>query len=180
MPACPGRGLRAELEARAPGELLEELRRVDPEADEFIDPRNVRRIIRALEVITRPASRSPTGGPRSRRRSSRWSLGLTFTARSCTRRIDERVDAMFAAGFVEEVKGCWERLSPRLPSMSGIGYREVVRAPGGRDRSGRRRSSGRRRERTGWPGTRTRGSRRVMSGYGGWMLSWLRYRVRDV
>src|SRR5574341_1845430 len=47
----PQNGLRAELESRAPAELIAELRRVDPEAHVFIDPRNVRRVIRALEVF---------------------------------------------------------------------------------------------------------------------------------
>ncbi len=46
----PDDGLRAALESRPPTELIAELRRVDPEAEAFVDPRNVRRVVRALEV----------------------------------------------------------------------------------------------------------------------------------
>jgi tRNA dimethylallyltransferase len=42
-------------------------------------------------------------------------------------RVDARIEAMFAAGFVEEVRGLLAKgYSPELPSMSGIGYGECV------------------------------------------------------
>jgi tRNA dimethylallyltransferase len=46
----PQDGLREELASRPSNDLLAELRRVDPEAGTFVDPRNVRRVVRALEV----------------------------------------------------------------------------------------------------------------------------------
>jgi tRNA dimethylallyltransferase len=104
------------------------LERVDPTAAEKIDPRNVRRTIRALEVIL------TTGKPFSRQRKqgkspyNLLSIGLKRPRGELYQRVDERIEAMFAAGFLEEVKGLLEKgYSPELPTMSAIGYRECIR-----------------------------------------------------
>ena len=122
----PQNGLRAEMESRAPDELIAELRRVDPEAETFIDPRNVRRVIRALEV------QQTTGKPFSYWRTKdapdfeTHILGLRVPREELYRRIDTRVDAMVNAGFIDEVRGLLDAgYSRDLPSMSGIGYREM-------------------------------------------------------
>ena len=42
-------------------------------------------------------------------------------------RIDERIEKMFAAGFLDEVQSLLDKgYSPNLPTMSAIGYREAV------------------------------------------------------
>jgi tRNA dimethylallyltransferase len=122
----PDDGLRAELEARTPVELVEELRRVDPEAGEFVDPRNVRRVVRALEV------HRATGKPFSYWRTKEppgfesLIIGLRCPREELYRRIDARVEEMFAAGLLDEVRGLLARgYSRELPSMSGIGYQEA-------------------------------------------------------
>ena len=74
----PQQELRRELEERAAregaGALHGELAQVDPKAAARIDPRNVRRVIRALEVYRRPAAPYPIGRRRARRpgRPSSW------------------------------------------------------------------------------------------------------------
>ena len=105
---------------------LAELRRVDPEAESFIDPRNVRRVIRALEVY------AETGKPFTYwRRKDAPSfetvvIGLRVAREALYERIDARVDAMIADGMVGEVKSLLKRgYSRELPSMSGIGYGEM-------------------------------------------------------
>jgi len=105
---------------------------LDPRAAEKIDPRNARRTIRALEVIL------TTGVPFSRQRGQSQSsyklvtIGLKRPRAELYRRIDERIDAMFAAGFLDEVQTLLEKgYSPDLPSMSAIGYREAVRVING-------------------------------------------------
>jgi len=122
----PDDGLRAKLESRAPTELIEELRRVDPEAEAFVDPRNVRRVVRALEVY------HATGKPFSYWRTKEpppfesLIIGLKLTREELYRRIDGRVEGMFAAGLLDEIRGLLARgFSRELPSMSGIGYREA-------------------------------------------------------
>lgn len=127
--AGPNPNLRAELEALAQvkGELWlhEELRRLDPAAAEKIDPRNLRRTIRALEVI------HLTGRKFSEQRTQTESpyrlltIGLTRPRPELYARIDARIEAMFAAGLLDEVRSLLAQgYAPSLPSMSGIGYRQ--------------------------------------------------------
>jgi tRNA dimethylallyltransferase len=126
----PDWDLRRDLEERAhregPDALHAELSALDPEAARRLDPRNVRRVVRALEVVRR------TGRPLSACQIHRppefpWLvLGLDLPSEELYRRIDARVDAMMEAGLIEEVRGLLDRgYGPDLPSMSGIGYRQV-------------------------------------------------------
>jgi tRNA dimethylallyltransferase len=126
----PQRELRRELGERADRQgaeaLHRELAQVDPKAAARIDPRNVRRVIRALEVhkaTGRPISYWQEKGPPP------WEaliLGLTCLRRELYERIDARVDAMMEAGLVDEVKRLLSMgYDPSLASMSGIGYKQV-------------------------------------------------------
>jgi tRNA dimethylallyltransferase len=126
----PDWALRRELEERAqregPQALHAEVAALDPEAARRLDPCNVRRVVRALEVMRRtgrPFSVSQTRRPPD---FSWLALGLDVPSEELYRRIDDRVDAMIEAGFVEEVRALLARgYRPDLPAMSGIGYRHV-------------------------------------------------------
>lgn len=133
----PNEGLRAELEKAKKEKgylwLYEKLRALDPAAAEKIDPRNVRRTIRALEVIL------TTGKKFSEQRGQGESpyrlitIGLTRPREELYRRVDARIEAMYANGLMDEVKSLLARgYSPSLPTMSAIGYRECVQALEGR------------------------------------------------
>lgn len=127
VPRVPPQGeLRRELEARPAEELVRELERVDPEALRFLDPRNRRRLVRALEVYHatgRPLTYWRTKGPPP---FETLILGLRFPREELYRRIDRRVEGMIRAGLVDEVRRLLAMgYSRELPSMSGIGYREV-------------------------------------------------------
>ncbi len=126
----PDRALRARLEEQArregPIALHASLAAVDPLAAQRIDPRNVRRVIRALEVYRR------TGVPISVQQDKvapsyrLLKIGLTMEREALYRRIDERVERMIAQGLEAEVRGLVARgYGCELPSMSGLGYREI-------------------------------------------------------
>jgi tRNA dimethylallyltransferase len=126
----PNEALRAELYREAEvegGEALHaRLHQVDPVAAEKIDWRNVRRVIRALEVYLE------TGRPISelqRRKPPPYrvlQIGLTMERATLYQRIDQRVDRMIERGLVEEVRGLVEQgYGYELPAMSGLGYRQV-------------------------------------------------------
>lgn len=123
----PDPTLRAELEefaathgARA---LHERLRAADPAAAARIDYRNVRRVVRALEVYLL------TGTPISvlQRKSPPpyriLQIGLTRPRNELYARIDARIEEMIAAGLENEVRALlqagytWE-----CPALSGLGY----------------------------------------------------------
>jgi tRNA dimethylallyltransferase len=127
----PDPRLRGVLEGLAEAKgiywLHEGLKLNDPVAAEKIDPRNVRRTVRALEVIF--TTGKPFSGQRGQSDSPYHLLtvGLTRPREELYRRVDERIEAMFAAGFLEEVRGLLEQgYSSDLPTMSAIGYRECV------------------------------------------------------
>jgi tRNA dimethylallyltransferase len=119
--------LRRTLEQKAqdnPGELFQELLKLDPIAAGKIDPRNVRRVIRALEVSRqKPFSQSYGKVPPPFQFSI---IGLTIERKELYRRVDARLDEMIKSGFIDEVKKLMEMgYSLTLPAMSSIGYREI-------------------------------------------------------
>lgn len=125
----PNPELRQSLEEKAADEgyvaLYKELEQVDPDAAKKIDPRNIRRVIRALEVCY------VTGLPFSQLQMSEplfhtLVIGLTTSREDLYRRIDERVDGMIERGLVQEIQSLLERgYSFDLPSMSGLGYNQI-------------------------------------------------------
>jgi tRNA dimethylallyltransferase len=122
----PDEKLRQELyrqaEAEGAGSLHARLQALDPIAALRIDPRNVRRVVRALEVCLttgRPISEQQQKTPPYRA----LILGLHLPRTVLYERIDRRVEAMMAAGLEGEVR----RLAAagydfELPAMSGVGY----------------------------------------------------------
>ena len=128
---APDPALRRRLEAKAAGggedELYQELARLDPVAAQKIDPRNVRRTIRALEVhrgAEAPISWLQGKSPPS---FNTVIIGLTADRAELYRRIDLRVDEMIKRGLVDEVKQLLDRgYASNLPAMSGIGYKQVI------------------------------------------------------
>ena len=108
-------------------ELHHKLAILDPRAAQAIDPSNVRRTIRALEVIFSSGRRFSDQKKRGLMRYNPLLLGLTCSRAELYRRIDERISSMISSGFMNEVKSLLERgYAPDLPTMSAIGYREVL------------------------------------------------------
>ena len=127
----PDAAYRADLEEEARRRGADALHRrlldADPDAANAIDPRNVRRVIRALEV------RRAAGEPLSRRRRkvppdfAPLMLGLAHEREALRERADARVDAMLRGGWIEEVRELLRSgYGPELPSFSALGYREVA------------------------------------------------------
>jgi len=128
IPPDPEFRRRVEAQARAEGgELLyRELATADPVAAARIDPRNIRRVIRALEVWHKTGRRfsdqqSATAPPFQVRK-----VGLTCNREILYSRIDARVDEMMAHGLLDEVRSLVRRgYTWDLPALSGIGYRQL-------------------------------------------------------
>jgi tRNA dimethylallyltransferase len=114
--------LRGKLERATNEELLKSLRSLDPEGAETIDRQNRRRLIRAVEVCLL------TGKSFSSQRVE-WTQALPENGVLLSRdraelyaRIDRRVEEMFAAGVVEEVRGV-KTLGPT--AGKALGLREI-------------------------------------------------------
>lgn len=122
--------LEAELAERGAAVLHERLRQLDPTAAARILPSNGRRLVRALEVIRitgRPFSASlPRPGPP---RYDMVQIGLDREPADLDARIDVRVDRMFAAGLVDEVRGLLSRgLREGRTASRALGYQQVLAA----------------------------------------------------
>lgn len=123
--------VRERLEAFArdvgPAALHARLLEVDPSSAVRIDARNVRRVVRALEISV------VTGQPASAQRRRQvppyriLRLGLTVPRAELYARIDARIDHMLEQGWVNEVRRLLDRgFEPGLPSFSAIGYRQII------------------------------------------------------
>ncbi|MFC2013025.1 tRNA (adenosine(37)-N6)-dimethylallyltransferase MiaA [Chloroflexota bacterium] len=126
----PDHEFRRSLEERAGelggGELHKDLAKIDPLAAQRIDPRNVRRTIRALEV--HKATRMPPSRFQRRKEPAYNAIiiGLTAERADLYTWIDRRVNEMVAKGLVNEVKRLVQMgYDFSLPAMSGIGYEEI-------------------------------------------------------
>jgi len=127
----PQPALRKALEHWAqhitPEGLHARLSVLDPEAAMRIEPRNLRRTVRALEVIL------STGRHFSKQRQRFPSpyrsliIGLSRPRQELYARIDARIQGMLDDGLVNEVRSLLNRgYSPDLPALSAIGYKEII------------------------------------------------------
>ncbi len=118
--------MRAELEETELDALVDELEKHDPETHATIDRQNRRRVVRAVEVIRL------TGRPFSKQRAE-WTgqvppnfFLLARSREDLRHRIDTRVDAMFAAGLVEETCSLRSALESNPVAQQALGYRQVI------------------------------------------------------
>ena len=121
-----------ELEAAALGSerMYARLADLDPVAAGRIEPDNVRRTVRALEVAATTGRQfsSFAEGWETHATEGIRAAGIDVPRDVLDRRIRARVDGMMASGFLDEVRGLLERGAPRfLTSGQAIGYAELAR-----------------------------------------------------
>lgn len=131
MPRTP-RAVRERLMAGAeedPAGIYARLRGVDPRTAERLHANDTKRIVRALEVFEltgTPLSALHEQPPQTERDWRVAWFGLRMDRSLLYRRIEERVDAMFASGLVDEVRELQRRgYGPELNALNTFGYREV-------------------------------------------------------
>ena len=108
--------------------LFEELKSIDVEATKIIDSRNIRRVIRALEV-------GITGNKKWSELRSKdpvlydpFIIGLTKDRTILYRNVDSRIDQMLLEGWIEEVRLLKNNnIDLTYSSMSSLGYDQIYR-----------------------------------------------------
>jgi len=122
--------LKSEAAAVGAAAMHQRLMACDPEAGERINPNDLFRIVRALELFEitgRPASEHIRGHGFAKERYRTLKLCLYLDREEMYQAIDDRVDAMLAAGFADEVRELLDKgYSPELKSMQSIGYRHMT------------------------------------------------------
>lgn len=100
---------------------------LDPTAAAAIDGPNLRRMIRAMEVIFTSGRKFSSQKTRSGSPFKVLQIGLTRPREELYARIDQRIEAMLQAGLVSEVQSLLEAgYDPDLPSLSAIGYKQII------------------------------------------------------
>ena len=97
----------------------------DPASAARIDPANVRRVVRALEIVQATGAPVPPLAPRDPGFTSAV-VGLRWPRAELHRRADARVAAMFAGGIVEETRALVAAFGRGYPALDSIGYREAL------------------------------------------------------
>jgi len=119
---------RTEISEKGIDAVFEKLRAVDPQTAAVLHPNDVQRVVRALEVWElsgRPISSFRKGKEKSADFQTLF-IGLNREREELYQRIEKRVDAMLAAGLVEEVKSLEQMgFGPRLNALRTVGYQEV-------------------------------------------------------
>jgi len=118
--------LKREEDRHGPGHLYNLLVKVDPETARSLEPNDIRRIVRALEVSLKEQEKI------SQIRSSSTKpldyefikIGLTRDRKELYSIIEERVDAMLEKGLLKEVEELME-MGPGKTAMQAIGYKEL-------------------------------------------------------
>lgn len=122
--------LRTEIENEIARDGIEavfkKLLALDPDAAQVVDPKNPRRVVRALEVAI------TTGIPFTAQRTKNaplfdtLTLGLNPGPEALRERIDSRIDTMILDGLVEEVSALIKKYPTMPVAFDAIGYREII------------------------------------------------------
>jgi len=121
--------LEAELAEHGPGVLFARLRELDPRTAERIDPRNGRRIVRALEVL---AQGEATHGAALPDEPALWHpstriIGVQAPRDQLVLALDARVERMWAEGLIDEVARLREQgLERGVTARRAIGYAQAL------------------------------------------------------
>ncbi len=119
--------LEQELDRHGPGALHARLAELDPDAARGILPSNGRRIVRALEVIEVSGRPFTATLPRYESVYPAVQLGLRVPRAELDERIAGRVDRMWQAGFVAEVRRLEQGLRAGRTASRALGYAQVLR-----------------------------------------------------
>lgn len=102
------------------------LREKDPESAEILHENDVKRVVRALEIY------DVTGIPKSQQKDTpvpRFefvAVSVDYPREILYERIDKRVDEMFSAGLIDEVRALTKTVPVSAQCMQGIGYKEIA------------------------------------------------------
>ncbi len=119
--------LETELAADGPAPLYARLQRADPAAAARILPTNGRRIVRALEVIELTGAPFTAALPDPRPHYDAVQIGVDRDTADLDGRVDRRVDLMWAAGLVDEVRTlAGHGLRAGRTARAALGYQQVL------------------------------------------------------
>lgn len=118
--------LEKEIEKKGLESLWKKLIQVDPNSAEFVQRKNPRRVIRALEVCLK--TKKPFSELRKKGKPlfNTCQIGIKINKIELKKRINQRTEKMIEKGLVEEVKEIIKKYPSSPPGLKSIGYQEIV------------------------------------------------------
>ncbi len=121
--------LLKKLQEEGAESLHQLLSSLDPEGAEKVPPSNVRRVIRALEIIRESGKRYSQflkSWQEYKSPYKLWIFGLFLPREELYKKVEERVEKMVKKGLFEEVEALKKRYSLALTPRQALGYKEVL------------------------------------------------------
>lgn len=118
--------LRKKLEKLSEIEIFAKLQKIDPESAKKIDPKNKRRLIRALEYAMLTDSSFTQAQKKLKPKFETLIIGIKTDRETLYSKIDARIDQMIKDGLVEETRGLIDKYRSDLPAFNTIGYKEII------------------------------------------------------
>ncbi|KKU27321.1 MAG: tRNA dimethylallyltransferase [Candidatus Magasanikbacteria bacterium GW2011_GWA2_46_17] len=123
---APNKKMRKGFEEKNLDELVELLKKLDPEGAKGVDLQNPRRVIRALEVVVTTGESFVKQRKKAEPLFDALQIGIKLLKEEIFRRIDARCDEQIKKGLIAETEALVKQsYGWNLPSMSGIGYKEI-------------------------------------------------------
>jgi tRNA dimethylallyltransferase len=125
FPAVPAqKKLRKKMENKTEKELFKIYKKLDPDGAKFIDKKNKRRLIRAIEICK--VTKKPFWKQREKGKTlfNTLTIGIKLPKKELEKRIKIRVEKMFRLGLEREVKNLTKKYGWKISPLQTIGYQE--------------------------------------------------------
>ncbi|MFA5129675.1 MAG: tRNA (adenosine(37)-N6)-dimethylallyltransferase MiaA [Patescibacteria group bacterium] len=120
---------RKEFESKTLDELVHFLLHLDPEAAAFIDLKNKRRVIRALEIMTFTGEKISLSRKKGPPLVDVLQIGIDYSMEELTERTSKAIDGMIEQGLFSEVEALMEAQIPDTsPAFTSIGYPGIIKS----------------------------------------------------
>jgi len=120
----PQKKLREKLEKKTEKELFKIYKKLDSKGAKFIERRNKRRLIRAIEVCKATGKSFWQQREKGEPLFDILEIGIKLPKEELKKRVKERVEKMFKLGLEKEVKNLSKKYGFEIPPMQTIGYQE--------------------------------------------------------
>ena len=120
----PQKKLREKLEKKTEKELFKIYKKLDSKGAKFIERRNKRRLIRAIEVCKATGKSFWQQREKGEPLFDILEIGIKLPKEELKKRVKERVEKMFKLGLEKEVKKLVKKYGFKIPPMQTIGYQE--------------------------------------------------------
>jgi len=120
----PQKKIREKLEKKTEKELFKIYKKLDPEGAKFIDKKNKRRLVRAIEVCKITGKSFWAQRKKGNPLFNILEVGIKLKEEELTKRIFRRIEKMFEAELEKEVKKLSEKYGFKISPLQTIGYQE--------------------------------------------------------